>query len=151
MKGTMWYPAIVSPQVLDASTLSFSTRIKWFIICFASGILCSILVRRLLVSGGGISIQMYSPVYWSWAKRERGQFCQVIFHSGSNWMVVIYLVHFLAHCLHSFVQLQTCQPLLILTIIIMRPTFLNWQIILVVSMKRVQSCHRCVRTPWVLL
>lgn len=33
-----------SHQVLDASTLSYSTRVKWFVICFAAGILCSILV-----------------------------------------------------------------------------------------------------------
>lgn len=33
-----------SHQVLDASTLSYSTRVKWFVICFAGGILCSILV-----------------------------------------------------------------------------------------------------------
>lgn len=36
---------LFSPQVLDASTLSYSTRLKWFVICFVSGILCSILVR----------------------------------------------------------------------------------------------------------
>ncbi|CDQ85302.1 unnamed protein product [Oncorhynchus mykiss] len=33
----------LTAQVLDASTLSYSTRVKWFVICFASGILCSIL------------------------------------------------------------------------------------------------------------
>lgn len=35
-------------QVLDASSLSYSTRLKWFVICFATGILCSILVSSLL-------------------------------------------------------------------------------------------------------
>ncbi|CDQ87031.1 unnamed protein product [Oncorhynchus mykiss] len=35
----------LTAQVLDASTLSYSTRLKWFVICFVSGILCSILVR----------------------------------------------------------------------------------------------------------
>lgn len=34
-------------QVLDASSLSYSTRLKWFVICFAAGILCSILVSSL--------------------------------------------------------------------------------------------------------
>lgn len=42
-----------SRQVLDASSLSFSTRVKWFCICFGAGILFSILVsappRRLLL------------------------------------------------------------------------------------------------------
>lgn len=33
-----------SPEVLDATSLSYSTRVKWFLICFAGGILCSILV-----------------------------------------------------------------------------------------------------------
>ncbi|TNN66683.1 Vesicle transport protein SFT2A [Liparis tanakae] len=34
----------LTDQILDASTLSYSTRVKWFVICFAGGILCSILV-----------------------------------------------------------------------------------------------------------
>lgn len=38
----------LTAQVLDGSTLSFSTRLKWFIICFAAGILCSILGTALL-------------------------------------------------------------------------------------------------------
>ncbi|KAM4729695.1 vesicle transport protein SFT2A isoform 2-T3 [Anableps anableps] len=33
----------LTAQVLDGSSLSFSTRVKWFVICFAGGILCSIL------------------------------------------------------------------------------------------------------------
>lgn len=33
-------------KVLDASTLSFSTRMRWFAICFVSGILFSILVSE---------------------------------------------------------------------------------------------------------
>ncbi|XP_063047484.1 vesicle transport protein SFT2A isoform X2 [Engraulis encrasicolus] len=38
----------LTAQVLDASTLSFSTRVKWFFICFASGVLCSILGSAFL-------------------------------------------------------------------------------------------------------
>ncbi|KAJ8373081.1 hypothetical protein AAFF_G00271360 [Aldrovandia affinis] len=40
-------------EVLDASTLSYSTRIKCFIICFAGGILCSILGTALLFLPNG--------------------------------------------------------------------------------------------------
>lgn len=46
----------LTAQVLDASTLSYSTRIKWFAICFASGILCSILGSALLFLPGGIKL-----------------------------------------------------------------------------------------------
>ncbi|XP_061693480.1 vesicle transport protein SFT2A [Syngnathoides biaculeatus] len=38
----------LTAQVLDATSLSYSTRVKWFVICFASGILCSILGSALL-------------------------------------------------------------------------------------------------------
>ncbi|KAJ8248252.1 hypothetical protein GJAV_G00240030 [Gymnothorax javanicus] len=43
----------LTSQILDASTLSYSTRIKWFIICFAAGILCSILGTALLFLSKG--------------------------------------------------------------------------------------------------
>ncbi|OWK01929.1 SFT2D1 [Cervus elaphus hippelaphus] len=33
-------------KVLDASTLSFNTRLKWFAICFVSGIFFSILWHK---------------------------------------------------------------------------------------------------------
>ncbi|KAM4693098.1 vesicle transport protein SFT2A [Discoglossus pictus] len=33
----------LTSQVLDSSSLSFGTRVKWFAICFVCGILCSIL------------------------------------------------------------------------------------------------------------
>lgn len=46
----------LTAQVLDASTLSYSTRVKWFAICFASGILCSILGSALLFLPGGIKL-----------------------------------------------------------------------------------------------
>uniref|UniRef100_A0A8D3A7W8 Vesicle transport protein n=1 Tax=Scophthalmus maximus TaxID=52904 RepID=A0A8D3A7W8_SCOMX len=42
--------------VLDASTLSYSTRVKWFVICFAGGILCSILGSALLFLPNGIKL-----------------------------------------------------------------------------------------------
>ncbi|XP_075410392.1 vesicle transport protein SFT2A isoform X1 [Tenrec ecaudatus] len=38
----------LTSQVLDTSSLSFSTRLRWFGICFACGVLCSILGVGLL-------------------------------------------------------------------------------------------------------
>lgn len=38
----------LTAQIMDASTLSYSTRVKWFIICFGAGIMCSILGTALL-------------------------------------------------------------------------------------------------------
>ncbi|XP_034464821.1 vesicle transport protein SFT2A isoform X2 [Hippoglossus hippoglossus] len=46
----------LTAQVLDASTLSYSTRVKWFVICFAGGILCSILGSALLFLPNGIKL-----------------------------------------------------------------------------------------------
>ncbi|XP_054885581.1 vesicle transport protein SFT2A [Poeciliopsis prolifica] len=47
----------LTAQVLDASSLSFSTRVKWFVICFAGGILCSILGSALLfLPGAGVKL-----------------------------------------------------------------------------------------------
>ncbi|KAJ8250391.1 hypothetical protein COCON_G00223130 [Conger conger] len=46
----------LTAQVLDASTLSYSTRLKWFVICFASGILCSILGTALLFLPKGMHL-----------------------------------------------------------------------------------------------
>uniref|UniRef100_A0A3B3TL73 Vesicle transport protein n=1 Tax=Poecilia latipinna TaxID=48699 RepID=A0A3B3TL73_9TELE len=47
----------LTAQVLDGSSLSFSTRVKWFVICFAGGILCSILGSALLfLPGSGIKL-----------------------------------------------------------------------------------------------
>uniref|UniRef100_A0A8C2XSY0 Vesicle transport protein n=1 Tax=Capra hircus TaxID=9925 RepID=A0A8C2XSY0_CAPHI len=43
-------------EVLDASTLSFNTRLKWFAICFVSGIFFSILGTGLLWLPGGIKL-----------------------------------------------------------------------------------------------
>ncbi|XP_014397903.1 PREDICTED: vesicle transport protein SFT2A, partial [Myotis brandtii] len=45
-----------SSQVLDASSLSFSTRLKWFAVCFLSGIFFSILGTGLLWLPGGIKL-----------------------------------------------------------------------------------------------
>ncbi|XP_056422836.1 vesicle transport protein SFT2A isoform X4 [Hyla sarda] len=43
--------------VLDSSSLNFGTRVKWFAICFVSGIVCSILGSALLwVPGAGIKL-----------------------------------------------------------------------------------------------
>uniref|UniRef100_A0A8D0L1Y0 Vesicle transport protein n=1 Tax=Sphenodon punctatus TaxID=8508 RepID=A0A8D0L1Y0_SPHPU len=46
----------LTTQVLDSSTLSFGTRVKWFAICFVSGILCSILGTALLWLPGGLKL-----------------------------------------------------------------------------------------------
>ncbi|CAI5770407.1 transport SFT2A [Podarcis lilfordi] len=47
----------LTSQVLDSSTLSFSTRVKWFAICFASGIVCSILGTAMLwLPGAGTKL-----------------------------------------------------------------------------------------------
>lgn len=46
----------LTAQVLDASTLSYSTRVKWFVICFAAGILCSILGTALLFLPNGLKL-----------------------------------------------------------------------------------------------
>nr|XP_012326476.1 vesicle transport protein SFT2A isoform X1 [Aotus nancymaae] len=43
-------------EVLDASSLSFNTRLKWFAICFVCGILFSILGTGLLWLPGGIKL-----------------------------------------------------------------------------------------------
>ncbi|NXJ86363.1 SFT2A protein, partial [Trogon melanurus] len=43
-------------QVLDASTLSFGTRVKWFAICFVVGIVCSVLGTALLWLPKGIKL-----------------------------------------------------------------------------------------------
>ncbi|KAM9739681.1 vesicle transport protein SFT2A-like [Dama dama] len=45
----------LTAQVLDASTLSFNTRLKWFAICFVGGIF-SILGTGLLWLPGGIKL-----------------------------------------------------------------------------------------------
>ncbi|XP_041600386.1 vesicle transport protein SFT2A isoform X2 [Vulpes lagopus] len=46
----------LTAQVLDASSLSFNTRLKWFVICFVSGIFFSILGTGLLWLPGGIKL-----------------------------------------------------------------------------------------------
>ncbi|XP_057384223.1 vesicle transport protein SFT2A isoform X1 [Balaenoptera acutorostrata] len=45
-----------SIEVLDASSLSFNTRLKWFAICFVSGVFFSILGTGLLWLPGGIKL-----------------------------------------------------------------------------------------------
>ncbi|XP_074982955.1 vesicle transport protein SFT2A isoform X1 [Caretta caretta] len=42
--------------VLDASTLSFGTRVKWFAICFATGIFCSVLGTAFLWLPSGLKL-----------------------------------------------------------------------------------------------
>uniref|UniRef100_A0A8C6L3D6 Vesicle transport protein n=1 Tax=Nothobranchius furzeri TaxID=105023 RepID=A0A8C6L3D6_NOTFU len=46
----------LTAQVIDGSTLSYSTRVKWFVICFAGGVLCSILGSALLFLPNGIKL-----------------------------------------------------------------------------------------------
>ncbi|KAA0717582.1 Vesicle transport protein SFT2A SFT2 domain-containing protein 1 [Triplophysa tibetana] len=38
----------LTAQIMDGTTLSYSTRVKWFVICFAAGILSSILAAIVL-------------------------------------------------------------------------------------------------------
>ncbi|NXP13682.1 SFT2A protein, partial [Thinocorus orbignyianus] len=45
-----------SVKVLDASTLSFGTRVKWFAICFVAGIACSVFGTALLWLPKGIRL-----------------------------------------------------------------------------------------------
>uniref|UniRef100_A0A3B3CXD8 Vesicle transport protein n=1 Tax=Oryzias melastigma TaxID=30732 RepID=A0A3B3CXD8_ORYME len=54
--ATLVTSSYCSHQVLDSSTLSYSTRVKWFVICFAGGILCSILGSALLFLPNGIKL-----------------------------------------------------------------------------------------------
>ncbi|GAB0186974.1 vesicle transport protein SFT2A [Grus japonensis] len=46
----------LTAQVLDASTLSYGTRLRWFAICFVAGIVCSILGTALLWLPKGIKL-----------------------------------------------------------------------------------------------
>ncbi|XP_043925452.1 vesicle transport protein SFT2A isoform X1 [Protopterus annectens] len=49
----------LTSQVLDGTSLSFGTRLKWFAICFVSGILCSILGTALL----WINVKLFAVFY----------------------------------------------------------------------------------------
>ncbi|XP_034040125.1 vesicle transport protein SFT2A [Thalassophryne amazonica] len=53
----------LTAQVLDASTLSYSTRVKGFVICFAAGVLCSILGVALLFIPGGSGVKLFATFY----------------------------------------------------------------------------------------
>ncbi|KAG9472235.1 hypothetical protein GDO78_020667, partial [Eleutherodactylus coqui] len=46
----------LTTQVLDSSSLSFGTRVKWFAICFVSGVVFSILGSALLWLPNGIKL-----------------------------------------------------------------------------------------------
>ncbi|XP_008833332.1 vesicle transport protein SFT2A isoform X6 [Nannospalax galili] len=46
----------LTAQVLDASALSFNTRVKWFVVCFVVGISFSILGTGLLWLSGDIKL-----------------------------------------------------------------------------------------------
>ncbi|XP_042189448.1 vesicle transport protein SFT2A isoform X2 [Callorhinchus milii] len=46
----------LTTQILEGTTLSFGTRVKWFMICFAIGIFCSILGTLLLWLPNGIKL-----------------------------------------------------------------------------------------------
>ncbi|EDL83113.1 rCG44936, isoform CRA_d [Rattus norvegicus] len=46
----------LTAQVLDASSLSFNTRLKWFVICFVAGIFFSILGTGLLWLPNGVKL-----------------------------------------------------------------------------------------------
>ncbi|XP_068183005.1 vesicle transport protein SFT2A [Antennarius striatus] len=53
----------LTAQILDATSLSYSTRVKWFVICFAAGILFSILGTALLFLTGGKGIALFAVFY----------------------------------------------------------------------------------------
>ncbi|XP_027699365.1 vesicle transport protein SFT2A [Vombatus ursinus] len=46
----------LTSQVLDVSTLSWNTRLRWFAICFICGILCSLIGTSLLWLPGGVKL-----------------------------------------------------------------------------------------------
>ncbi|XP_025722325.1 vesicle transport protein SFT2A isoform X1 [Callorhinus ursinus] len=46
----------LTAQVLEASSLSYNTRLKWFVICFVCGIFFSVLGTGLLWLPGGIKL-----------------------------------------------------------------------------------------------
>ena len=46
----------LTAQVLDASSLSFNTRLKWFVICFVAGIFFSFLGTGLLWLPNGMKL-----------------------------------------------------------------------------------------------
>ncbi|KAM4679837.1 vesicle transport protein SFT2A isoform 2-T2 [Amazona ochrocephala] len=52
--------AFILMLVLDASTLSFSTRVRWFAICFVAGFICSFLGTALLWLPKGIFAVFYT-------------------------------------------------------------------------------------------
>uniref|UniRef100_A0A8C0X9K3 Vesicle transport protein n=1 Tax=Castor canadensis TaxID=51338 RepID=A0A8C0X9K3_CASCN len=52
-------PFPLFPKVLDASSLSFNTRLKWFAICFVAGVFFSILGTGLL----WLDIKLFAVFY----------------------------------------------------------------------------------------
>ncbi|KAG7262916.1 hypothetical protein CRUP_025750 [Coryphaenoides rupestris] len=59
----------LTSQILDSSTLSYSSRVKWFVICFAAGVLCSILGSALLFLPGNIAaLSRYGISYIPFAR-----------------------------------------------------------------------------------
>uniref|UniRef100_A0A6I8NPM5 Vesicle transport protein n=1 Tax=Ornithorhynchus anatinus TaxID=9258 RepID=A0A6I8NPM5_ORNAN len=46
----------LTAQVLDSTSLSFGTRLRWFAICFVCGVLCSFLGMGLLWLPGGVKL-----------------------------------------------------------------------------------------------
>ena len=51
------------PQALDASSLSWNTRIKGFCICFGLGILCSILGSLVLTLNPLGGLKVFAVLY----------------------------------------------------------------------------------------
>uniref|UniRef100_A0A4W2CSH3 Vesicle transport protein n=1 Tax=Bos indicus x Bos taurus TaxID=30522 RepID=A0A4W2CSH3_BOBOX len=62
----------LTAQVLDASTLSFNTGLKWFAVCFVSGIFFSILGTGLLWLPGGIKL---FAVFYTFGNTALSCFC----------------------------------------------------------------------------
>ncbi|KAG9333714.1 hypothetical protein JZ751_010648 [Albula glossodonta] len=68
-------------EVLDTTTLSYSTRIKFFIICFASGILCSILLCLILT---------LCSVFW-WHKKGLAIIFCILQFLAMSWYSISYI------------------------------------------------------------
>ena len=87
-------------QVLDASTLSWSTRIKGFAVCFGSGVLISILGTILLYTG---SLKKFAVLYFlghlvalSSTFFLMGPIAQIKrMFSSSRWLATVLMLFFL--------------------------------------------------------
>ncbi|KAM9259122.1 vesicle transport protein SFT2A isoform 2-T2 [Cariama cristata] len=71
----------LTAQVLDASTLSFGTRVRWFAICFVAGIVCSILLFLVLT---------LCAVFW-WNKKGLAMLFCILQFLAMTWYSLSYI------------------------------------------------------------